>query len=129
MINAISVSMVNPQQLDLGVASVSWLDLFPCRTYQCTQELYEEIQEGVWSLSTLLAHSQHAPSKDLPCMDLFGGVVRDLQSLVLALSPLEKLQLLTSAFRKASTALATLKLQTSSQTGPEANFSELLIQI
>ena len=110
MLNAISVSMVNPHHLDLGVADEVWLSLFPPRSYSSARLLYEEVQGKCWSVSSLLSSLQQtSTSEELPCMELFGGVATDLASLVLALSPLDKLQLMTSAFRKATTALAVLK--------------------
>ena len=111
MINAVSVSMVAPGHLGLGVTCESWLSLFSVRSFSSACQLFLDIQENSWSQATLLvALQQHPPSQHLPCMQLFGGVAADLMALVLTLSPLDKLQLMTSAFRKASAALASLKL-------------------
>ncbi len=56
-----------------------------------------------------------APKMDsgpgLPYLDYFSGVTSDLSSLPLAISPLDRLQLLISAFRKAMAGLSKLKLK------------------
>jgi len=111
MMNAISVAMVAPSHLGLGVTCESWLSLFPVRPYSSACAQFAEVRDNSWCVPALHAALQHhLPPQDMPCMQLFGGVAADLMALVLTLSPLDKLQLMTSAFRKASTALASLKL-------------------
>lgn len=106
MMNAIGLSVINPQDLDLGIVDKSWLHLFPPRSFSCAAKLYEEVAES----SNLLSHAFRFESTDLPYMEYFRGVMSDLFALPLAISPLDRLQLLISAFRKAMAGLSKVKI-------------------
>lgn len=107
MTNAIGLSLTNPQHLDLGIAEESWLTLFPPRSFHSVSCLYNEVAESSHSLVCPALES----AVGLPFLEYFGGVASDLYSLPLAISPLDRVQLLTSAFRKAMTGLSNLKLR------------------
>lgn len=107
MTNAIGLSVVDPQHLDVGIVNESWLHLFPPRHFHSALFLYKEMTES----SNLLSCGRNWDSSDLPYLEYFGGVATDLSLLPLAISPLDRVQLLTSAFRKAMTGLSNLKLR------------------
>lgn len=101
-----SASVVNPEDLNLGITDESWLCLFPPRPFAEAQRLYQGFTD-----QQCLEEERETGDHDAQFWAHFGGVASDLTSVPLALSPLEKLQLLTSAFRKAMAALSELKTQ------------------
>lgn len=108
MTNAIGLSVLDPQHLELGVVNDSWLHLFPPRPFISASVLYKEVSE---SSSVLMCPALERESTHSPYLEYFGGVASDLSSLPLTISPLDRVQLLTSAFRKAMTGLSNLKLR------------------
>ena len=103
-LNSLSVSMLDPASLQLDVPSVDFLAMFPPRPFDLGIKLYREIADN-------LTGSPWQQSCSQEFIYNFGGMTSDLQSLPLANSPLEKLQLLTSAFRKCMASLSRLKLK------------------
>ena len=97
---ALAASMLDPVSLKLGVAEPAWLQLFPSRSHEDACTLYQE-----------LLQEQPTRAKEKMGAGHFASVTSDLSSLPLASAPLEKLQLLTSAFRKAMASLSELKLR------------------
>lgn len=110
MTNAIGLSVIDPQCLELGVVDESWLHLFPPRSFSSASLLYKQVAEN----SNLFLKES---TTDLPYMKYFSGVSSDLFSLPLAISPLDKLQLLISAFRKAMAGLSQMKVHNLSSVG------------
>lgn len=108
MTNAIGLSVIDPHYLELGVVEESWLHLFPPRSFSDALLLYTQVTESSISLTNGLNKESTCPN--LPYKKYFSGVSSDLFSLPLAISPLDKLQLLISAFRKAMAGLSQLKL-------------------
>lgn len=107
MTNAIGLSVIDPQCLKLGIVDESWLHLFPPRSFSSASLLYKQTTESSNFLSCALKEEASAAS---PYMKYFSGVSSDLFSLPLAISPLERLQLLISAFRKAMAGLSRVKM-------------------
>ena len=110
MANAVGISVVDPKHLDLGIVDDSWLILFPPRSFSSAVEVYQQVIE-MFSLLPLPAHIPKTDLEGYPYLEYFSGVISDLWSLPLAISPLDRLQLLTSAFRKAMTGLSRLKMK------------------
>ena len=108
MVNSLGLSVLDPRHLQLGVVDDSWLCLFPPRTFLSVSLLYKEVTKTSSDLPNLKDEINSSPY-----MEYFGGVVSDLSSLSLAISPLDRAQLLTSAFRKAMTGLSNLKFSKS----------------
>ena len=97
--------MLDPRTLNLGSPDESILAIFKSRSFEVTLQLYQELtDEGYLTGTKTLEEDQEFRA-------LFGGVTSDLSSIPLAISPLERLQLLTSAFRKAMASLSELKLR------------------
>ena len=97
--------MLDPRTLNLGSPDESILTIFKSRSFEVTLQLYQELtDEGYLTGTKTLEQDQEFRA-------LFGGVTSDLSSIPLAISPLERLQLLTSAFRKAMATLSELKLR------------------
>lgn len=109
IVNAIGLSIVDPWHLDLGAVDESWLRLFPPRPFSFASLLYKQATES----SNLLSDADpfRMDSTQFPYLEYFSGFTSDLLSLPLAISPLDKLQILTSAFRKTMTGLSKLKLK------------------
>lgn len=105
MENAIGLSIIEPHNLDLGVVEESWLLLFPPRHFIDASSLYQEVTTNSSS------NALKSESSEAPYLEYFSGVMSDLQSLPLAISPLDRVQLLISAFRKAMAGLSKLKLE------------------
>lgn len=103
-LNSLSSSVVDPRTLNLAITEEAWLDFFQPRPFEEAVQLHQELTDKgylKWNRSVTL------PETEL--WTHFGGVASDLFSLPPAISPLEKLQLLTSAFRKATVTLSKLK--------------------
>lgn len=109
MENAIGLSIIKPQNLDLGVVEESWLLLFPPRHFLDASSLYQEA--SLYHEVTCVSSNALKYESSEPYLEYFSGVMSDLQSLPLAISPLDRVQLLISAFRKAMTGLSKLKLE------------------
>ena len=105
--NAIGLSIIEPQNLDLGVVEEAWLLLFPPRHFSDASSLYQEVTMS----SKVSSNALKSESKEAPYLEYFSGAMSDLQSLPLAISPLDRVQLLISAFRKATAGLSKLKLE------------------
>ena len=108
MTNAIGLSVIDPRHLELGLVNESWLLLFPLRPFTSASLLYQEVVECP---DLLTCHRVETESIHSPYLEYFGGVASDLSSLALAISPLDRAQLLTSALRKAMTGVSNLKLR------------------
>lgn len=108
MTNAIGLSVTDPHFLELGIIDESWLHLFPPRSFVTASLLYMQVAGSSEFLSCALKRDSSADT--MPYMKYFGGVSSDLFSLPLAISPLDKLQILISAFRKAMAGLSQLKV-------------------
>ena len=104
MINAIGLSVIDPKHLDLGLVDELWLQWFPPCSFDNASKLYKEIADSDYSQ----CFKNQLPC--LPCTQHFSGVIYDLFTLPLAISPLDRLQLLISAFRKAMLGVSRLKL-------------------
>ena len=104
-LNSLSVSILEPQNLNLGTGNHQWLNIFKTRSFEEASRLYLELTDQQYLEGKL------SRVHDTDFRSHFGGVASDLTSLPLAISPLERLQLLTSAFRKAMAALSELKLK------------------
>ena len=100
--NALSISVLPPSTLSLHTPESTWLHLFPPRPFDHATHLYTQPLDA-----DLTSEPPHLPS-DL--QDKFGAVVTDLYCMASARAPLQKLQLLTSAFRKTMASLSALKL-------------------
>lgn len=97
--------MLDPRTLNLGSPDESILAIFKSRRFEVASQLYQELtDEGYLTGTKTLEQDQEFQA-------LFGGVTSDLSSIPLTISPLERLQLLTSAFRKAMATLSELKLR------------------
>ena len=102
-VNALSISVLPPTDLPLHIPDTSCLQLFPPRSFQHATQLYSQpVEADVYS---------DPPHLNSELQANFGPVVTDLYCMVRARAPLQKLQLLTSAFRKTTAALSTLKLE------------------
>ena len=110
-LNSVSVSIADPASLDLGVTNVSWLTCFRRRPFEEAVELYQELTD----VEYLKGNKIGQQSSEFRAH--FGGVTSDLASLPLTISPLERLQLLTSAFRKVMASLSEMKLQPMLESG------------
>lgn len=108
MTNAIGLSIMDPRHLELGLVDESWLPLFPPRPFTTASLLYQEVIEGS---ALLTCRRFETESVNSPCLEYFGGVASDLSSLSLAISPLDRAQLLTSALRKTMAGVSNLKLR------------------
>lgn len=76
--------------------------LFPPLNFELVMQRYQEIKGDATPLPWQSTCSQNY-------MEYFGGMTFDLECLSHAHAPLEKLQLLTSAFRKTMTSLSALQ--------------------
>ena len=94
--------MVDPVNHDLGLSNKAWAQLFSARTFDEATQLYKDIHSSD-SVSLVI----DSPSTG----HLFDGVTTDLLTVFTAKSPLDQLQMMTSAFRKAMAALSNLKLK------------------
>jgi hypothetical protein len=103
-VNALSVSVLPPSSLSLTIPETAWLSLFPPRSFSDATLLYSQPLEDPDATSE---PPQLAPGLQAK----FGPVVTDLYCMAGARAPLQKLQLLTSAFRKTMASLSALKLQ------------------
>ena len=105
MMNALSASLIEPQHLNLHIGQVTSLQLFPPRNFEEAVVLYQHLTEdpGQDDVSCLDRASEEFK-------DYFGGVISDIASLSLTFSPLDRSQLLTSAFRKLMASLSRMKL-------------------
>ena len=104
-LNCVSVSILDPRGLNLGVPDETLLNVFKRRSFEEASRLYQELTDEGYLAGT------KALEQDPEFRALFGGVASDLTSLPLAISPLERLQLLTSAFRKVMATLSELKMR------------------
>jgi len=104
-LNCVSVSVLDPRSLNLGVPDEALLNVFKSRSFEEASRLYQELTDEGYLAGTKTLE------QDLEFRALFGGVTSDLTSLPLAISPLERLQLLTSAFRKVMATLSELKMR------------------
>ena len=104
--NAIGLSVIDPHCLELGIVNESWLELFPPRSFLTASLLYKQVTENSNFFSSAVLKESSA---GLPYMKYFSGVSSDLLSLPLAIAPLDRLQLLVSAFRKGMAGLSRLK--------------------
>ena len=95
--NALSVSVLEPHHLNLHI-NPSSLYLFPSRPFQDAVALYQQMTDSI---------PDHTSEE---FREYFGGVVSDITFLSSAISPLDRLQLLTSAFRKLMASLSRIKL-------------------
>ena len=103
-VNALSASVLLPSSLALDLPQTSWLTLFSPRPFEEAVEFYAiPLDVDLYSDPPKL-HSTLEP--------YFSSVVSDLYCMARARAPLEKLQLLTSAFRKTTATLSDLILQT-----------------
>ena len=94
--------MIDPVNHDLGLGNRAWAELFSARPFDKATQLYKDIYS---SESVPLA--VHCPSAG----HQFDGVTVDLLAVFTAKSPLDQLQMMTSAFRKAMATLSNLKLK------------------
>ncbi len=94
--------MVDPVNHDLGLSNRGWAELFSARSFDEATRLHKEIHSSD-SLSLILHCS--SPGHQ------FDGVTVDLTAVFTAKSPLDQLQMMTSALRKAMATLSTLKLK------------------
>jgi len=104
-LNCVSVSVLDPRSLNLGVPDEALLNVFKSRSFEEASQLYQELTDEGYLAGTKTLE------QDPEFRALFGGVTSDLTSLPLAISPLERLQLLTSAFRKVMATLSELKMR------------------
>lgn len=95
--------MVDPLNHDLGLADRAWAELFSARSFDEATRLHKEIIHSSDSLSLALHCSSTGHQ--------FDGVTSDLMAVFTAKSPLEQLQMMTSALRKAMATLSSLKLK------------------
>ena len=101
-LNSLGASMVHPLNHDLGLADRAWAELFSARSFDEATHLHKEI------------HSSDSLPLALHCSSTghqFDGVSSDLMAVFTAKSPLEQLQMMTSALRKAMATLSSLKLK------------------
>ena len=104
-VNALSASVFPPSSLALTIPETSWLSLFPSRSFNDAILLYSLPTPGN-------PDANYEPPQLEPNLQTkFGPVVTDLYCMAKARAPLQKLQLLTSAFRKTMASLSTLKLE------------------
>lgn len=94
--------MVDPVNHDLGLSNTSWAKLFSARPFDEATQLYKDIHS-----SDSVSLAVHCPSAG----HQFDGVTTDLLAVFAAKSPLDQLQMMTSAFRKAMATLSNLKLK------------------
>lgn len=94
--------MIDPVNHDLGLSNKTWAQLFSARTFDEAIQLYKDIHS-----SDSFSLQIHSPSTGHP----FDGVTTDLLTVFTAKSPLDQLQMMTSAFRKAMATLSNLKLK------------------
>lgn len=107
-LNSLGVSLVDPASLELDLPNKEFLAMFLPRSFELATELYKEMMANGFSVADGVPwqHTQlNCSSHD------FRGMTFDLQSLPLVSSPIGKLQLLTSAFRKCMASLSQLKVQ------------------
>ena len=104
---SLNVSLLNPIELGLCSRPEPWINLFQCRDFSVAMGIHSGIdrQQCVWFKDTL------APPPESEFMKTFGSVVFDISCLQECVSPLDKLQLLVSALRKASSVLADLRIK------------------
>ena len=106
-LNALSVSVLPPHSLALQLPQAAWLHLFSPRSFEEAVTLFP--QESLQYSGA--AHKYlDVPSLPSELHTYFGSVTSDLYHMAGARAPLEKLQLLTSAFRKTMAILSDLKL-------------------
>ena len=103
-VNALSASVLPPTSLSLHIPETSWLPLFPPRSFKDAASLYTQHTAGTDIIS-------QPPQLTPDLQAKFGPVVTDLYCMARARAPLQKLQLLTSAFRKTMASLSSLKLE------------------
>lgn len=94
---------MDPLNRDLGLSNASWGNLFSARSFEEAEQLFKDIQGLSLDSTSVIAHQ--------PNTKHFEGVIADLVGLFSANSPLDQLQFLTSAFRKAMATLSHLKLR------------------
>lgn len=92
--------MLDPVNHDLGLADSAWVKLFSARSFDEATQLYKDIH-------STSHHPLHTPS----ARHQFDGVSTDLMAVFTAKSPLDQLQMMTSAFRKAMATLSNIKLK------------------
>lgn len=96
--------MLDPVNLDLGLIDKSWAGLFSARPFDEASQLYKDIYSSDSDSSSSMVHCSS-------CGHQFDGVTSDLMAVFTAKSPLDKLQMMTSAFRKAMATLSNLKMK------------------
>ena len=94
-------------ELGLCTKPEPWIDLFQCRDFSAAMEIHSSFdrQQCVWFKDTL------APPPESQFMRTFGSVVFDISCLQECVTPLDKLQLLISALRKATSVLSELRMK------------------
>ena len=102
-LNSLGSSLIDPQHHDLGLTNESWHHLFSARLFEDAMEMHKDIHCTYTFSSVAQSYRSTTPH--------FDGMVADLIGVFTAPSPLEQLQLLTSAFRKTMATLSNLKLQ------------------
>lgn len=94
-------------ELGLCTKPEPWIDLFQCRDFSAAMEIHSSFdrQQCVWFKDIL------APPPESQFMRTFGSVVFDISCLQECVTPLDKLQLLVSALRKATSVLSELRMK------------------
>ena len=98
--------MIDPVNLDLGLCNEAWAKLFSARSLEESSLLYKDIHKDSSLTSDSLLVVDCCSTRHH-----FDGVSTDVIGVFTAKSPLDQLQLLTSAFRKATATLSNLKLK------------------
>ena len=108
-VNSLNVSILEPASLSLSHQAEPWIGFFHGRSFEEAEEMFRSLSEEPCDLAA------DTPTNGTQCLEgsafhsRFGGVLSDLQRVPGAGHPMPRLQLLTSAFHKAMTAVAEIK--------------------
>ena len=106
-VTSLNVSLLDPMELGLSSRPEPWVSLFQCRDFSVAIEIHASLtQQQCAQFKNSLG-----PSPESQFMKSFGSVVWDISCLQECISPLDKLKLLVSALRKATSVVTDLRLK------------------